>query len=731
MENPKDAQSAQTADAASSAETITTSATPPAPQGGSIEIFAMGDDATFVPSTVDKKNRTVDVVWYGGATVPRIDPNTGDKYNLRLDMNGCRMERLNAGAPFFDNHMSGVDYRSHSAGLPGSKAQLGSVQKAWTDGQKGMATVKFRDEGEDENADNMFNGIASGVFRNLSFGTTITNKKLESSHEVLGDTYVATDWEPYELSQANVPADYTTTFLTAEFTQPTGEKKTPAVASTTAEAPRATAQQEKPQVAEQQQTTTQDAGTQARTSNDVTLAAELAVKAERERVSSIRGMLSPFNFEAAFVNEMIDSGASIETAREKAMSKLQAKADQYTTRAEHASVTRDGKETQLACMEAALSKRANHQIFTNLPETEKRQKEEMARQYVGHSLIELARKSVELDGVNTQGMDRMRIATLALIPRNGHTETFGMGGAESTSDFPAVLANVANKTLRMAYEAFPQTFKPFSKPATAADFKPINRVQLNDLPSLPLLNEKGEYQRVNLNDSNATYSLGTYGGVVAITRKAIINDDLGAFTRTSASLGTASARTQSDVVWGLITANGNMADGNAVFSTAHKNKNTGTASSIDPTVNTGSNATLAALAAARKGLRIQKAPNGTPLNLVPKFLLAPAALETYALQLVYPIQLAASTVAGVIPEWISGLTPIIEPRLDAVSTTGWYFVADPATIDTVEYCFLEGQEGVYYETRQGFDVDGIEMKARMDFGAQVIEFRGLQLNAGA
>jgi hypothetical protein len=46
-------------------------------------------------------------------------------------------------------------------------------------------------------------------------------------------------------------------------------------------------------------------------------------------------------------------------------------------------------------------------------------------------------------------MDKTRIAELALQARARGAEFFG-GGAESTSDFPAILANVANKTLRQA-----------------------------------------------------------------------------------------------------------------------------------------------------------------------------------------------------------------------------------------------------------------------------------------
>ena len=152
------------------------------------------------------------------------------------------------------------------------------------------------------------------------------------------------------------------------------------------------------------------------------------------------------------------------------------------------------------------------------------------------------------------------------------------------------------------------------------------------------------------------------------------------------------------------------------------------ASSIDP--NVANAVALTALGKARGAMRIQKGPNGTPLNLIPRFIAVPTALESYMLQVVYPIAIASADVTKVVPEWVRSLVPVVEPRLDANSATAWYLIADPAQIDTVEYCYLEGQQGVYIETKQGFEIDGVEIKARMDFGAAALDYRGMEKNAG-
>ena len=90
---------------------------------------------------------------------------------------------------------------------------------------------------------------------------------------------------------------------------------------------------------------------------------------------------------------------------------------------------------------------------------------------------------------------------------------------------------------------------------------------------------------------------------------------------------------------------------------------------------------------------------------------------TEAEQLVAQNLVPAAT-SNVVPQSTRTLAPVSEPRLDAASETTWYPAASPNRIDTIEYAYLEGQQGAYIQTRNGFDVDGVEIKCRLDFGAK-------------
>jgi len=319
-------------------------------------------------------------------------------------------------------------------------------------------------------------------------------------------------------------------------------------------------------------------------------------------------------------------------------------------------------------------------------------------------LIDFARSSVEARGIKTEGMYPMAIAERAFM---------------ATSDLPVILSNVANKSLRTAYEAAPRTFTKWARRTTAPDFKTINRIFMSDAPKLEKVTENGEFKRGVVSEGQETYQLATVGKVIGLTRQAIVNDDMSAFTRIPAMFATAAANYESDVVYAILTANAALADGSALFHAANHANLTSTGTVID----------ITSLGVARKLMRLQKTPQSVVMNLSPRYLIVPAALETLAWQFtnppIFPTQPSSAN------PFLGELVTVVEGRLDAASATAWYLAADPMQIDTIEYCYLEGNEGVYIETRQGFDVDGMEIKARLDFAAKAIDYRGLYKNVGS
>ncbi len=750
--------------------------------------IASPSSARFVSKTANDDNYTIDCVWYGGAMVPRIDRDTGEPYMLKMDMAGCRMERLNAGAPVFDTHFTGDDYKSLVAGKVGTKAQLGVVQKAWADGDKGLATVQF--DGGTEDGREAYRKAKSGITQNLSFGTWIYKREKTEATSPTGDEgsgidmFTATDWEPFELGPCTVPADFSTQFLTAESGQraasPTNKQGGNHMPETnnTGTAARPTEEQlsvVKAETLALERSRVRGIEELGATHNLPKLASKLindgtdleGARAAFTRAADVarRGELHKATLGEEFIQSHIDKGSTPEQFALAAIDELAKKSDRtvdggnHRTHSEHTGVTRDRRDSFLQQVEAALVWRQNPEFYSGwaslfkmdgpnsiffkrneekYADLQRAQKEmqSMASEFSGCSLVELGRMCLEQAGVSVRRMSASEIATRALGIGGNPTQWVMMGsgpgdrqfftpGAQSASDFPAILANVANKFLRQAYEAYPRTFQPFCRQTTAKDFKPVNMVQMSDSPALEQLNELGEFTTATVKDSNQSFSLKTFGRVIRITRKAIINDDLGAFLRLSSIVGVAAARMESDVVWGNITGNQTMGeDGKACFHTDHNNLFSGSGSALG----------IPGLQAGRTAMRQQKGPQGTYLNLVPSYILLPTALETPYDQLATPGSVAdpyaPTSIANRIPSWVPTLRPIIEPRLDAVSTTAWWLVSDPAVIDTAVYTFLEGQAGLYLETRQGFEADAIELKAREDFGTAVIDYRSFQQNAG-
>lgn len=337
--------------------------------------------------------------------------------------------------------------------------------------------------------------------------------------------------------------------------------------------------------------------------------------------------------------------------------------------------------------------------------------DDKGRQFVGFSLNDLARDCAERSGVRTRGMAKPEIAIKAM---------------QSTSDFPNILENIITKSLRAGYAGGSRTFTSWARQGESLpDFKLVSRTQLAGAPALKRVVEGAEYEEGFMGDGAEKYAVQKYGRIVAITWETIVNDDLGAMTRIPQAFGASAADLESDLVYAIVNGNPNMADGKPLFGSDHKNLGTATAlkATLDDT------ASLDPIAEMRELMLLQKGIEGRYITVRPKYLLVPPKLEQTALRICSAAFVAAKgldiNVLGAL------LTPVIEPRLHDESDTAYYGISDPATVDTIEYAYLQGNEGVFTETKNGFEIDGVQVKCRHVFGAKAIDWRGMVKNAGA
>ena len=650
-------------------------------------------------SSTGTEDRIFKVVFTTGASVRRYDYMAGEPYDeeLMVDPNAIRMDRLNTGAPVLDTHeqisLSNV---------------IGVVMPGTARVENGLGRASIRLDSGDENTP-IARKIKDGIIKNVSIGYRV------HKYEVIrGDgevpLYRAVDWEPYEISLVPIGADAGAGIRSNPNTYPceifqsnlkenkmpeTETKPDPATAATneTVAATRSAAD-----ISAEKKVAEPDAP------NNNLDTHENGVRAERARAMEIQKIVQAAKLPETYAMRMINDGLSLKKVRKSVLDELAERNEEGgEIRSQKITIIRDELDTCRASVENALLHRFNPDKF---------KLGESAREYRGMSLMEIGRDLLERRGIKTRGMSRVQLAgaMLGLESR---------GALMGTSDFPFILANVANKTLRAAYEAAPRTFAPFCRQTIAPDFKMMARVQLGDAPSLDKVSESGEFKRGAVSDAREQYALATYGKVVAINRQVIINDDLGAFTRLPEMFGRAAADLESDTIWGIITANTAMGDGTTLFHANHGNLASSGAVISVPTLGSG-----------RAAMRQQKGLNNRFINVMAKYLLVPSAIETVAEQYVTQTNIVYTKNSDYNP-FANKLQVLAEPRLDANSSTAWYMAADSGQIDTIEYAYLEGQEGVFLESRVGFDVDGVELKARLDFAAKAIDWRGFFKNPGA
>jgi len=342
------------------------------------------------------------------------------------------------------------------------------------------------------------------------------------------------------------------------------------------------------------------------------------------------------------------------------------------------------------------------------------------------TIPEMARLFLNRSGVNTDGWTKEGLIKGALMPNHAVSlqRAGGLVGLAST-DLPSLLSNTAEKSLLLGYEEAPEVWQRMVRIGQLPDYKTADRVGLSTFDDLAVVPESGEYKHGSFTDIKEQLKISKYGKLFAVTRESLVNDDLAALSTVPRKMGRAASRKVGDVVANIFINNPLMVqDGVALFAAGHNNqKATG-----------GTAPTIASVDLARVAMGKQTDPgqNAKGLNIPIFALVVPLALETTARVLRRSEFDPGATGNTRSPNpFQDSFEVIADARFDANSATKWYVIANPNLFDVIEVAFLNGRQEPFLDSRDGWNVDGIEYKVRHEFDAKPMDFRTFYFNNGA
>lgn len=656
--------------------------------------------AAFQPKTINTEDRTVDVVFATENEVLMYDWSIGRFKEILVCEDGAGdLSRLNNGAPLCDTHDT-YSVRTVLGVVVSGSARFEKGQ--------GIATIRFSKR---EDVTGVWNDVVDGILTGISVSYIPLQYEEINNVENTIPTLRATKWEATEISLAPVQADAGCLVRSASKEEPgdkqvklirnsnNNEMSTPkTVTAAGAEGSQENAPVVTPVVATENKTvepvTVQPTEAESR-------AAQKAVADERVRASEITKATRAAKLDVSFGQTLIDNGTSLDNARKLIIDKMAENETANPAIQSGARVGKDSEDKRREAVTAALSLRSG-------TVTEKDFKPEVvsaARQYRSLSLLEIAKDCLTRAGIDFTTLDKMEIAQRAFT--------------SSTSDFPVLLGGVVHQTLLNNYQAVADTWRNFCSIGSVSDFRPHKRLRMGSFSRLDKVKENGEFKNKAISDAEfEQIEAETYGNIINVSRKMIVNDDLAAFSKLAQILGRAAARSIEIDVYQLLADNPALEDGVALFHADHGN------------LVTGSAMTAIVFDEMRQAMALQMDPDSNDyLDLRPAVLLTGIKWGSTARLIndsAYDPD-AANKLQR--PNIAKG---IFKNVVDTARIPGnpYYAFADPAEEPVIEVSFLDGNQTPFLETQMGFQVDGMSWKVRHDYGVGAVGYRGVVKNPG-
>lgn len=548
---------------------------------------------------------------------------------------------------------------------------IGRIEKAWVENNRGKAKVVFD---TDEDSEKIYQKVKSGTLKGVSVGYRVNNWEeveqgaVSTDGRFQGPCSIATRWMPYEISIVSVPADPTVGVGRSFSEEDNGGINMP------------------------ENKNVKDNNVQDNSQRNDNEELQRKLEEERARVKEIRQMARSFNLDQKFFDNLIDNGTSIEDARKSILEELARNTTPVNTTASVQVGTEEIDKFKRAATDG-LSIRVGLRVDKPV---------DGAREFAGKSLLRLAEESI----FRQTGEDMRNARDIDIFKR----------ALEGTGAFKIILSNVANKTLLSAYEEAPTTFQFWTAVGSNKDFKPTTQAQLSSADVLEKMTETGEFKNKSFKESGVNTQLDTYGASFAITRKALINDDLGAFTDIMALFGESSKRMINKMCYDLLTGKDTKINNVALFDKSkHNNLGTGELN-ID------------SLSKAQTSMSKQKDISGKAfINIQPGFLIVPTELRVPATQLIGS-NVDPTKYNNTMNPFFNALTVISDPYI--TNTKEWYLAAARGRYQSIKVSYLNGVQTPIIERADDFDSLGVKYRVYLDVGVDLVDYRGLYKSDG-
>ena len=320
---------------------------------------------------------------------------------------------------------------------------------------------------------------------------------------------------------------------------------------------------------------------------------------------------------------------------------------------------------------------------------------EGAAEFASYSLMEIARRCLRT----------------ANQPQGG-TEMELVGRAFLYSDLKHILDNVSGKIFEAGFAAIPSRWQEWCSVGSVPDFRLQTLVTVGGLSDLDKIVDDVGYQYGRLKDEGWTFRLDTWGKLYAIYRRMIVNNEWGLIEEMNRLMGETAARKLGDLPYDLLTANPTTRDGSPLFDANHNNA-IGNVATVDTALFTQ--------ALRLAGLQ-RDFSTGRALGIRLQYILAPLSLEGVLEGFFATNQFVENAGATSRANIYAGqrFTRIYDARLDDADPKTFYMAAENRT---VRMFFLNGRQDPYIETREGWTVDGVEYKVRIDACAVPLSYQ--------